>query len=85
MGNGGGREVCCFNGLNFPQALQSQGNAPVMENVERRSCLSAANFPHLPVLLVRTPQTSPPYTQKTVLGTEKVGRAGEMVKAQEGK
>lgn len=47
FGSNGRRLVDWFNEARFPR---SEGNAPVMENVQRRSCLSAANFPYLPVL-----------------------------------
>lgn len=46
-----------------------KGNAPVMENVERRSCLSAANFPDLPVL-----GTPPAHTRDRFWRRETRGR-----------
>lgn len=50
-----------------------------MENVERRSRHSAANFPHLPVLPVSTPLTLPRHTVDTCGGetNKKVRGVGE--------
>lgn len=52
-----GRELGCLMGQIFHiqhfTGEQTQCNAPAMENVERRSCLSDENFPYLPVLLER--------------------------------